>query len=66
MLYLLAYALGGKVRLPDLGAHSGVGAAFARDRAGDSRLSVRYRYMRHAVVVGAATTTPTRSSSPSS
>ena len=52
MMYLLAYALGGGVRIADLERiPEVVGAALALEPEIDA-LSERYRFMRHAVVVG--------------
>jgi glucosamine--fructose-6-phosphate aminotransferase (isomerizing) len=52
MMYLLAYALGGGVKIADLERiPETVGAALALEPEIDA-LSERYRFMRHAVVVG--------------
>ena len=52
MMYLLAYALGGRVRIADLELVPGVvEQTLALEPAIDD-LSSRYRFMRHAVVVG--------------
>jgi glutamine---fructose-6-phosphate transaminase (isomerizing) len=52
MLYLLAYALGGKVRLPDLERIPEWAQLALETEPAICELAVRYRYMRHAVVVG--------------
>ena len=52
LLYLLAYALGGGVRLSDLQRLPGAANAALRLEPEIAALSERYRYMRHAVVVG--------------
>jgi glucosamine--fructose-6-phosphate aminotransferase (isomerizing) len=52
LMYLLAYALGGKIAMADLaGIPKGVDAALRLERDIDA-LSERYRFMRYAVVVG--------------
>lgn len=52
MMYLLAYALGGRVRIDDLRRiPEAVGEALSLEPEIDE-LSSRYRFMRHAVVVG--------------
>jgi glucosamine--fructose-6-phosphate aminotransferase (isomerizing) len=52
MMYLLAYALGGRVRIEDLRRiPEAVGEALSLETEIDE-LSSRYRFMRHAVVVG--------------
>ena len=52
MLYLLAYALGGGVRIADLERLPGAVDAALRLEPEIDALSERYRFMRHAVVVG--------------
>ena len=52
MFYLLAYALGGAVRLADLERLPQAVEAALRLEPEIEALSERYRYMRHAVVVG--------------
>jgi glucosamine--fructose-6-phosphate aminotransferase (isomerizing) len=52
MLYLLAYALGGGIRVADLERLPGAVEAALRLEPEIDALSERYRFMRHAVVVG--------------
>ena len=52
MLYLLAYALGAAVRIPDLERLPQVVEEALRLEPAVRTLSERYRFMRHAVVVG--------------
>ena len=52
MLYLLAYALGGAVRIARPGAAAGAVEEALRLEAEIGALAERYRFMRHAVVVG--------------
>ena len=52
MFYLLAYALGGKIGIPDLERLPEAVEGALRLEPEIDALSERYRYMRHAVVVG--------------
>src|ERR1039458_7461316 len=52
MFYLLAYALGGAIRIPDLQRLPEAVEGALRLEPEIDALSERYRYMRHAVVVG--------------
>jgi glucosamine--fructose-6-phosphate aminotransferase (isomerizing) len=52
VLYLIAYALGGKLRPADLEAIPDLAAAALTLEAEVAELAGRYRYMHHAVVVG--------------
>jgi glucosamine--fructose-6-phosphate aminotransferase (isomerizing) len=52
ILYLVAHALGGKVRFEDLEAIPDLAAAAATLETEVAELADRYRYMHHAVVVG--------------
>jgi glucosamine--fructose-6-phosphate aminotransferase (isomerizing) len=52
ILYLVAHALGGKIRFEDLEAIPDITAAAATLEREVSELAERYRYMHHAVVVG--------------
>jgi glutamine---fructose-6-phosphate transaminase (isomerizing) len=52
MLYLLAYALGGPVRIPDLERLPDAVAGALRLESEIETLSERYRFMRYAAVVG--------------
>jgi len=52
MCYLLAYALGARIRLADLERIPGLAALALKTEDQVRELSGRYRYMHHAVVVG--------------
>jgi len=52
MLYLLAYALGGKIRMDDLARLPDRAQMALRTESEIAALSERYRFMDHAVVVG--------------
>ena len=52
MMYLLAYALGGRVRIADLERIPGLVEQALGMEAEIDELSCRYRFMRHAVVMG--------------
>jgi glucosamine--fructose-6-phosphate aminotransferase (isomerizing) len=52
LLYLLAYALGGKLRLADLQAIPDLAATALTLEEEIAQLAERYRFMHHAVVVG--------------
>ena len=52
VLYLLAYALGAKIRMDDLHRIPELAAMALRLEPEVAALSERYRFMRHAVVVG--------------
>lgn len=52
MLYLLAYALGGKLRMADLQAIPDLAASALTLEEEVTELAGRYRFMHHAVVVG--------------
>ena len=52
ILYLIAWALGGKIRFEDLEAIPDLAAAALTLEAEVAQLAERYRFMHHAVVVG--------------
>jgi glucosamine--fructose-6-phosphate aminotransferase (isomerizing) len=52
ILYLIGHALGGKIRLEDLEAIPELAAAALTLETEVARLAERYRFMRHAAVVG--------------
>lgn len=52
ILYLLAYALGAKIRIPDLEAIPDLAASALTLQSEVSAMAERYRFMHHAVVAG--------------